>query len=378
VNKQLVRVGLIVLIGAIAIAGAVSLRKNHKRVNAATSDLAIVLAADSKGAITQDKNGVTRGYDRAGKVLWTRPLVIIKDQNGNPTARSTNFFCAGDCPNAYGNSAGLGQNRILRYGFGSSGAGTLLGPPLNATNLVLRGMIDVNTMVIRQPTSNNNFEYVFLTAPTASSKSQQLSTPVKIGPRATVSPLVSDDKSRVAAVENTNTGKLGSTTLRWYQRSGSKWKTVGKPLTAAGAGACFSGDGNRAALAGKTTVLTNFGATTSISLPIVGKQLSCSFSSSGVTFSFADPQDVQKLRVVHFNNAGKQIWQNDYFNGGSFNSRQGTSELFQIAVREGTLLLNADTGATVADSKGQPAAYPAGGNNFVTADTTGKPSWQNR
>src|SRR3954470_17958188 len=119
-NSSSRRVGLIVLIGVVAIVVAIIIRSSDKPKSAEPVHFANVLAADTSGAITQTDDGTTRGYDRQGKVKWTQPPILVEKSDGKTAPRISNFFCAGSCPNAYGNSALDRENMLLKFGFGDS------------------------------------------------------------------------------------------------------------------------------------------------------------------------------------------------------------------------------------------------------------------
>lgn len=380
-NTQTRRIGLILLVGVVAVAGAMILRSGDKSKDAAPVKFASVLAADDSGAITQTDDGTTRGYDRQGNVRWTQPPIIVERADGQKMSKVSNFFCAGNCPDAYGNSAANRRNTLLKFGFGDDGAGTPLGSPLDATDIVLRGALSATTLVVRRPQAGKRkFEYVFVSAPQAIGGSKDLSSPVSVAPGALVTVLASADKSRVVAVEGVGTkdGKSAVTTLRWFVRASSKWEQTGKPISAKGTGACFSSDGERVALSGQTTQLMQFGGGSQIELPIEAKFVGCAFSDDGVTFSYAAAGNKKDLLVEHFDNTGVKVWNKSFVGASSFNERAGDSNLFQLTDEAGTLLLNAQNGATVANNEGQPASFPAGGNAFVTASANGKPTWENR
>jgi hypothetical protein len=375
-NKQSTRFGLILLIGVIAIAGTLILKKDKPKTPA--GEQAAVMAADESGAITQTDDGTTRGYDRDGNVKWTQPQVLTKNDSGENVPRISNYFCAGSCPNAYGNSAANDKNELLKFGFGDSGPGTQLGAPLDVATVVIRGVPDANTIVVREGNTAKGIDYVFVSPPESPGGSKRLSTPVKLSASATVSPLVSDDHSRIVAVENAPSKSSEETTLRWFVSQEGKWNQIGTPARGEKANACFSGDGRRAVLTGKKTILMGFGGASRKTLPLSRESVSCAFSDDGVTFSYPDPTQGGVLIVVHCNYAGKKVWSSSFRFASPFNSREGNSNLFQIANREGTLLLSAKTGATIASDRGRPASYPAGGNVFVTANSKGEPLWINR
>ena len=367
-EKPSSRIALILLVGAAAIALVLILRHDNSNQRKHAGDSA-VLAADAMGAVTQTDDGTTRGYSRAGKLLWVQPPVA--GTNGGPPPIS-NFFCAGACPDAFGNRAAQGKNTILRYGFSVSGAGTPLGPPLDTGDVVLRGVIDQSTLLIRRPAGGSRFEYLFVTPPNNATGMEELSKPVALGAKTLVVALISEDARHVMVAETNVSGSSTASTVRWFQRNGRDFTETGTPYKAADATSCMSSDGRRAAVTGRTAVTMAFGGGNRKTLPVNGSRMTCTFSPDGVTVSTAAGSS---LTLTHFDDSGRQKWTRTFGGAAAFNARDFDTTMYQVVTKTGTLLLDQSTGETVHQLKGETAGYPATANEFVHGDGAGVPSW---
>ncbi|MGH2906554.1 MAG: hypothetical protein ACRDKI_07260 [Solirubrobacterales bacterium] len=369
------RIFLILLVGVALIATAAILRHNHHAKNKNETRLtAAIVEADANGAITETDDGIMRGYTRAGKLVWKQAPQFVEDPERGKVVRLTNGFCTAACPAIYTNNVGAERNKIIAHGIGGSSAPTPLGPPLDRSDVSVRGVIGDDSLLYRRP-SGNRAAYSFISPPLPGKKSRVRSQAIKLARDTAVIAMPDVNREHVMVAETGTAPGNHNIQLRWWERSGELWKQFGSPVRTQRAETCFSGDGVRAALVGRRSVVMNFGGGNERTLPLATVATACTFSPDGITLSTSPQGRPALLQLVHYDKAQKQVWTRAFTHAASFNARDGDSSIFQVTTKTGTEFLDAATGKTTHTFKDQPAAFAAGGNVFVRADTEGRPEW---